>query len=79
MIDQIDHVGIALGKRARDRRSLKQDLRADGVVLFGHKGWKQAGEFYMHCNSKWGFFLGTSLKDYVETGKGRPAPEDPDL
>ena len=49
------------------------------VVLFGHKGWKQAGEFYMHCNSKWGFFLGTSLKDYVETGKGRPAPEDPDL
>ena len=48
-------------------------------LLFGHRNWKEPSEFYMHCNSKWGFFLGVSLKKYLEEGRGRPHPEDPDF
>ena len=48
-------------------------------LLFGHLDWKEPTEFYMHCNSKWGFFLGVSLKKYLEEGRGRPHPEDPDF
>ena len=54
------------------------DLRQDGdqtVVLFGHRGWKEASEFMHHCSTKWGSFL-MSLKSAVETGKGAPFPED---
>jgi hypothetical protein len=32
-------------------------------LLFGHRDWKEPSEFYMHCNSKWGFFLVVSLKN----------------
>lgn len=49
------------------------------VLLFAHQGWPEADEFYMHCNCKWGFFLGVSLKSYLETGEGKPSPQDPDL
>ena len=49
------------------------------VVKFAHRGWPEADEFFMHCNSKWGFFLGVSLKSYLETGKGRPHPEEPNI
>lgn len=49
------------------------------VLLFSNEGWPEQDEFYMHCNAKWGFFLGVSLKDYLETGKGRPHPDDTDL
>ena len=48
-------------------------------LLFGHRDWNAPSEFYMHCNSKWGFFLGVSLKRYLEEGRGKPHPEDPDL
>jgi len=47
------------------------------VMQFAHRGWEDPSEFFMHCNSKWGFFLGVSLKNYLETGKGKPHPEDP--
>ena len=49
------------------------------VLFFAQRGWEEPSEFYMHCNCKWGFFLGVSLKDYLETGKGRPHPDDTDL
>lgn len=49
------------------------------VLLFAHTGWAEADEFYMHCNAKWGFFLGVSLKSYLETGVGAAHPADPDL
>ena len=54
------------------------DLTQDGdttVVLFGHRNWKEAVEFTAHCSMKWAVFL-LSLKALVETGKGRPSPED---
>lgn len=45
------------------------------IVLFGHRNWKEAVEFTAHCSTKWAVFL-MSLKELVETGKGRPAPRD---
>jgi uncharacterized protein YndB with AHSA1/START domain len=54
------------------------DLTHDGemtVLLFGHRGWQEAVEFTAHCSTKWAVFL-FSLRDLVETGQGRPAPND---
>ena len=45
------------------------------VVLFGHRGWARAEEFMAHCSMKWATFL-LSLRSLVETGKGRPSPDD---
>src|SRR5580692_5038531 len=41
-------------------------------VVFTHAGWAEPVEFMHHCSTKWGSFL-LSLKQLVETGKGRPA------
>lgn len=53
---------------------LKQE-RDCVVVLFGHRHWREAVEFTAHCSMKWATFL-LSLRQLVETGQGRPAPED---
>lgn len=45
------------------------------IVLFGHRKWKEANDFMAHCSMKWAVFL-LSLREYVETGKGRPSPKD---
>jgi uncharacterized protein YndB with AHSA1/START domain len=45
------------------------------VVLFGHRNWREAIEFTSHCSMKWATFL-LSLRQYVETGKGKPSPRD---
>jgi uncharacterized protein YndB with AHSA1/START domain len=45
------------------------------VVLFGHRNWREAVDFTAHCSMKWATFL-LSLRDLVETGKGKPAPDD---
>jgi len=45
------------------------------IVQFGHRRWRDASEFMSHCSTKWATFL-LSLRDYVETGRGRPAPND---
>lgn len=54
------------------------NLSQDGeytVVRFGHLNWREQVEFTAHCCTKWATFL-LSLKDFVETGQGRPAPHD---
>ena len=54
------------------------NLSQDGdytIVLFNHRNWKEAVEFMAHCSMKWGVFL-MSLKEFAETGKGKPAPHD---
>jgi hypothetical protein len=54
------------------------DLRQDGdwtIVLFKHAGWKEPVEFMHHCSTKWAVFL-LSLKALLETGKGRPWPDE---
>ena len=45
-------------------------------VLFTHANWKKPVEFMHHCSTKWATFLVSSLKPLVETGKGRPAPNE---
>ena len=49
------------------------------VVQFANRGWAEPSEFFMHCNCKWGFFLGVSLKNYLESGTGKPHPDDPNF
>jgi len=45
------------------------------IVIFGHRNWREAIEFMAHCSMKWAVFL-LSLREYVETGKGKPSPHD---
>jgi uncharacterized protein YndB with AHSA1/START domain len=45
------------------------------IVLFGHRYWREESEFKAHCSMKWATFL-LSLRDLVERGSGRPAPDD---
>jgi uncharacterized protein YndB with AHSA1/START domain len=45
------------------------------VVRFGHRGWREAVDFTAHCSMKWATFL-LSLREWVETGAGRPSPYD---
>jgi uncharacterized protein YndB with AHSA1/START domain len=54
--------------------NLSQD-REYTIVLFAHKNWREAVEFTAHCSMKWAIFM-LSLKDLVETGKGKPSPTD---
>ena len=53
-------------------------LTQDGdmtILIFGHRNWKEPVEFTAHCSMKWAVFL-LSLRELVETGKGKPAPDD---
>ena len=53
-------------------------LSEDGdytLIVFGHRNWREAVEFMAHCSMKWATFL-LSLRQLLETGKGRPAPDD---
>jgi hypothetical protein len=44
-------------------------------VLFSHAYWKESSEFMGHCSTKWAVFM-LSLKAALETGEGRPYPND---
>lgn len=45
------------------------------IVLFAHTNWAEEVEFKAHCSMKWAIFM-LSLKQLVETGKGKPSPHD---
>lgn len=49
----------------------------DGITIlqFAHRNWAEATEFTAHCSTKWAIFL-LSLRELVETGRGRPSPDD---
>jgi uncharacterized protein YndB with AHSA1/START domain len=54
------------------------ELKQEGeqvTMLFKHEGWREQSEFMHHCSTKWATFL-LSMKALVETGKGRPFPDD---
>lgn len=54
------------------------ELEQDGdmtIVSFGHRNWQEPVEFMAHCSMKWAAFL-LSLRQLVETGEGRPSPDD---
>lgn len=44
-------------------------------VLFLHSNWKERSDFMGHCSTKWAVFL-LSLKEVMETGNGKPFPND---
>lgn len=54
------------------------DLHQEGdytIVIFGHRNWREEVEFKAHCSMKWAVFM-LSLKEFVETGNGKPSPND---
>ena len=53
-------------------------LRQDGrqtIVDFEHGNWATATPLHSLCSTKWAVYL-LSLKDFIETGKGGPFPND---
>jgi uncharacterized protein YndB with AHSA1/START domain len=40
-----------------------------------HSNWREDAKAFPHCSLGWAIFL-LSLKEFVETGKGRPYPYD---
>lgn len=44
-------------------------------VQFSHFNWHETSDFMAHCSTKWAVFL-LSLKEALETGKGKPFPHD---
>ncbi len=45
------------------------------ILKFKHSHWKEATDFFATCNHHWGHYM-TSIKEYCETGKGRPYSGD---
>ncbi|MEU5961847.1 SRPBCC domain-containing protein [Micromonospora parva] len=45
------------------------------IVGFTHEAWREPTDLMHECSTKWAIFL-MSLKELVETGRGRPAPDD---
>lgn len=60
------------GTEIKFRLSRQDDFT---IVMFSHRKWREEVEFMAHCSTKWATFL-LSLRDFVETGTGRPAPHD---
>ena len=52
-----------------------QSAGSQTYVFFSHSNWKERSDFMGHCSTKWAVFL-LSLKEAIETGKGRPFPND---
>ena len=44
-----------------------------GTAPILHRAWKETGPFLAHCSTQWATFL-LSLRDFGETGHGRPFP-----
>jgi len=44
-------------------------------LMFRHAGWRSENPHFHHCSTKWATFL-LSLRDEVESGQGRPFPND---
>ncbi|MCW8875450.1 MAG: SRPBCC domain-containing protein [Kangiellaceae bacterium] len=47
----------------------------ENVLYFQHSGWQEESSFFHHCSMKWAVFM-LSLKEYIDSGKGRAFPND---
>jgi hypothetical protein len=45
-------------------------------VRFTHVGLVPAYECFDSCSSAWGFYINSSLRDLITTGKGEPNPKE---
>jgi uncharacterized protein YndB with AHSA1/START domain len=61
-----DWVGTTIRFRLAENPSGGTDID------FAHVDWKNTQGSYQRCTDGWEFVLKTSLKNYVETGKGKP-------
>jgi len=52
-----------------------EELDDQVMVNFQHTNWEAETQFLAHCCTKWAVFM-LSLKDYLETGTGKPFPDD---
>ena len=69
-------VGGDAGEWLNTRICFELDEREDQVMVnFMHADWNAETRFMAHCSTKWDVFM-LSLKDYLETGTGRPFPSD---
>ena len=69
-------VGGEQGEWLNTRICFRLDAQDDQVVVnFEHTGWREPTEMLAHCSTKWAVFL-LSLKEYLETGSGKPYPHD---
>lgn len=46
------------------------------TIIFKHEGLTPSDECYQVCNDAWTTYIGTSLKNFIEHGKGNPNPKD---
>jgi len=51
------------------------DDQGKTFLHFRHSEWREDAKSFPHCSLGWAIFL-LSLKEFVETGKGRPYPYD---
>ena len=61
-----------------ERTEITFDISPDDqqtYIWFRHSGWRKHSDFHAHCSMKWATFL-LSLKYLLETGTGRPAPNE---
>ena len=50
--------------------------KGDKTILhFRHSKWRETAKMFPECSMHWAIFL-LSLKEFVETGRGRPHPYD---
>ena len=61
-----DWIGTTICFRLSDNRHGGTDID------FAHLDWKSTGGTYHRCFDGWNHVLKTSLKNYLETGKGEP-------
>lgn len=47
-------------------------------IIFTHEGLVRDYECFQVCNDAWNGYIGNSLKNFIETGKGNPNPKDKD-
>jgi uncharacterized protein YndB with AHSA1/START domain len=52
-----------------------RDAQGRTQLHFRHSKWRDDAGMFPHCSMRWAVFL-ISLKEFVETGKGRPFPFD---
>ena len=54
------------------RFRLSPNGRGGTDIDFAHLDWKDAADTFQRCTDGWHHVLATSLKNYLETGKGEP-------
>ena len=66
--------GIDDNKQWRGTQVIWDITKDDGNTNLSvlHKDWKEETELYKKCTDGWAYYVGESLKEYLETGKGKP-------